>query len=566
MDYHKLYKWIEKHQRSLKPIMIPIILSLVTSVYLLVYMTGGLKYVYVHTMYIPILLAGIIFGIRGGIFIALIAGLVLGPMMPLDVSTGEQQQIISWLFRIVFFMLMGFLCGMASDINRSYLRHINWLSRHDLPSNLPNRQILFERLDQLFKERSDPEETHIVAIVSIENNRELLSIFGMTIIDQAIVQIHQRLQQTESQVQSVYRINTAQLAVLISDISSHNEKPFFDKLCTTFREPIVFENIPIHLDIRIGYVPLDESQVAPEIHLQQAQSALADACYRASDYVGFSPAISIASRENLVMLGELKEALSKKQLSLHYQPKVDIATGTVHGVEALLRWQHPQKGNIPPGVFIPRAEESTLINQITYFALEQAMTQIVLWQQSGINIPVAVNISARNLLQPDFCNVVLMLLEYHGLNGAQLELEITESALMLDAQRTIVELQKLADANIVLSIDDFGTGYSSLQYLHQLPVSLIKIDQSFTRRLPADESAISIVETAVIMAHKMNIKAIAEGVEERDTYDFLEKIGCDMAQGYLISRPLPGEEYTNWHRRHNGIFPLSETFSSAIKS
>jgi diguanylate cyclase len=553
MDYKRLNEWIEKHQSTLQRIMMPLLVLMVAGVCLLVYMTGGLKYVYAHSMYIPIFLSGILFGAKGGIFIGLLAGIALGPMIPLDVSTGEQQTLFSWFFRSGIFIFTGYLCGMASDSLRSYVQHIDWISKHDLSSNLPNRKALLERLESISATPPSSAKANILAIISIENNRELLSTFGVSILDKTMVQLRKRLQNKESQIQSIYRVNTAQLAVLISDISTQNEKSFFDKLSAIFHEPVLFEDIPIHIDIRTGYIPLNESQAAPEIQLQKAKSALAEACYRASDYVGFSPEISTASRENIVMLGELKNALSNEQLSLHYQPKVNIATGAVDGVEALLRWNHPQKGNIPPGIFIPRAEESTLINQITFFVLDQAMAQIILWQQAGINVSVAVNISARNLLQPDFSSVVFCLLEHHGLRGEQLELEITEGALMLDAKRAIVELNKLADAKIVLSIDDFGTGYSSLQYLHQLPVSLIKIDQSFVHRLP-DDSAISIVETAIIMAHKMNIRTIAEGIEKRETYDFLKKIGCDMAQGYLISRPLPANEYAKWHTQYNGAF------------
>ncbi len=553
MDYKRFNEWIEKHQSTLQRFLIPLLVLMVAGVFLLVYMTGGLKFVYVHTMYIPILLSGILFGVRGGVFLGLLAGLALGPMMPLDVSTGEQQNLLSWFYRSGIFTLTGYLCGVASDSIRSYIQHINWLSRHDLSSSLPNRKALLEQLQLKSADQSGVADADILAVISIENGRELLSTFGVTIIDNTVMQLHKRLQQKETQIQSIFRINTEQLAMLIKGSSKQDEKSFFDKLSALFREPVLFEEIPIHIDVRIGYVPLNEPQVAPEIHLQKAQVALAEACYRASDYVSFSPAISTASRKNIVMLGELKNALTNKQLFLHYQPKVNMATGAVDSVEALLCWNHPQKGYIPPGIFIPRAEESTLINQITYFVLDQAMAQIVLWQQAGINLSVAVNISARNLLQPDFSSVVFCLLEHHGLRGEQLELEITEGALMLDAERAIVELNQLADAKIVLSIDDFGTGYSSLQYLHQLPVSLIKIDQSFVRRLP-DDSAVSIVETAISMAHKMNIKTIAEGVEEPETYDFLKKIGCDMAQGYLISRPVPGEEYANWHKQYNGLF------------
>ena len=565
MNDKRLKVWPEKQNKSLYLLMLVALLLLVAAVDTLIYMTGGLKYVYVHLMYIPIILSSIVFGVRGGIFISLFAGLTLGPLMPLEVSTGEQQNMYSWLFRCGFFTLLGALCGQVSDSIRVYISHIKWLSHHDISSSLPNRAALSEQLKHISTKLAEATEQYILAIISIENEKELLSTFDITVLDNAVVQMAKQLQEKEAQRLSIFRINPAQIAVLINGVSNRNEKSFFDKLSTGFGDPIQYQEIPIHIDVRIGYVAISDAQETPEFQLQKAQSALREACYKACDYVGFNPAISTANRENVVMLGELKNALTAHQLSLHYQPKIDIATGMVDSVEALLRWQHPQKGNIPPGVFIPRAEESTLINQITFFVLDQAMAQIALWQQLGINITVAVNISAQNLLQPDFSSVVFCLLERHGLDGKQLELEITESALMLDVKRAIIELNKLSAANITLSIDDFGTGYSSLQYLHQLPVSFLKIDQSFVYRLPTDKSAISIVETAVSMAHKMNIKTIAEGIENKETYYFLKKIGCDMAQGYMISRPLPAKEYIKWHTEHNNVLKNKNKATKPLK-
>jgi EAL domain-containing protein (putative c-di-GMP-specific phosphodiesterase class I) len=221
-------------------------------------------------------------------------------------------------------------------------------------------------------------------------------------------------------------------------------------------------------------------------------------------------------------------------------------------VEALMRWNHPERGNIPPGIFIPRAEQSTLINLITEFALEQAMKQIVKWRQHDIHLPIAVNISPRNLLQPGFSDLILQLLQRYDVSGHMLELEVTEGALMTDIARTISELSRLANAKITISIDDFGTGYSSLQYLHQLPISLIKIDQSFVRRLPDDKGAVHIVEAAVTLAHKMGMKTIAEGVEEQSAYKLLADLGCDIAQGFMISRPLPAAEFEKWLAQYKG--------------
>ena len=219
-----------------------------------------------------------------------------------------------------------------------------------------------------------------------------------------------------------------------------------------------------------------------------------------------------------------------------------------------MRWNHPVWGNIPPEEFILRTEHSTLIQLITEFALDQAMGQIVQWRQYDINVPVAVNISSRNLLQPGFTGSILRLLDRYGLSGELLELEVTEGALMVDMERSIDELVKLTGLQIIISIDDFGTGYSSLQYLHKLPISLVKIDQSFIRRLPTDKGAISILEAAVMLSHKMGIKAIAEGVENKEVYDFLRNIGCDLAQGFLISRPLSAANFAKWYIECSGRY------------
>ena len=549
----RFYAWIEKHQRTIHLFMAPMLIFFLVGVYALVYMTGGIKYVYSHSMYIPILLSGFVFGIRGGVLIGLFGGIALGHFMPIDVITGEPQKMLNWLYRTGFFTLIGFIVGAASDSIRSYISHLKWLSRHDVFSNLPNQYALIDQLEKYRWGEENISDAHILILISIENEMELLSTFGTGVIDAAILQLVKYLEEPASHNTFLFRTGEAQIGVLNRNVSSQGNEDFIDELSTVLRKPIWFEKIPIHIDARVGYVSITEPE-SPELYLQKARYALTEARIKARDHVAYSPALHIANRETLVILGELQNAFTEKQLSLHYQPKVVISTGAVHGVEALMRWNHPERGNISPGLFIPRAEESTLINQITDLALDQAMAQMVLWRQHGINIPTAVNISTRNLLQPGFTNQLFRLLEHYGLSGEQLELEVTESALMLDIQNTIDVLTNITDAKIIVSIDDFGTGYSSLQYLHDLPVSFIKIDQSFVRRLPSDKSAISIVESTVNLAHNMGMKTIAEGIENRETYDFLENIGCDIAQGFMISRPLPAEEYTKWYTQNNGCF------------
>lgn len=247
--------------------------------------------------------------------------------------------------------------------------------------------------------------------------------------------------------------------------------------------------------------------------------------------------------ENLKLLGELGDALKKGEVFMHYQPKVVAATGKIDGVEALMRWQHPVRGNIPPDNFIPYAENSTLIDQITYFALDQSLAQLAKWDKMDLkNICMAVNISTRNLLNPSFFSTVMQLLEMHGVDPQRLELEVTERSFVEDMENSIIELTKLSKANIVISLDDFGTGYSSLQYVEKMPVSIIKIDQSFIKALIDESGSKKIVNAAIGLAHKLGLKVVAEGVENQATYDFLVNAGCDLIQGYYVSRPVPASE------------------------
>jgi EAL domain-containing protein (putative c-di-GMP-specific phosphodiesterase class I)/GGDEF domain-containing protein len=531
--------------------MAPLFLIFVGIVYIFVYMTGGIKFVYSHSMYLPILLSGFVFGVKGGVLIGMIGGVVLGPLMPIDVISGEVQKTTNWLYRTGFFTMIGFLSGTASDSARSYIAHLKWVSRHDSSTQLPNQRALFDRLSEIAGEKRTSDSL-ILSVISLENIMELKSAFGLTIIEEAIRQLAKRFENNRIE-KRIYRTDTGQIGVLITRSDQETEK-FLDELVEASAEPIFYNGIPIHLDTRMGIVEFSQISESPEVYLQKAEAALAAAQEKGQDSLTYSPEIMTVTEENLAILGGLKDAIKRGQLSLHYQPKIFIPTGAVHGVEALMRWNHPEWGNIPPEAFILRTEQSTLIQLITEFALDQAMGQIVRWRQYDINVPVAVNISTRNLLQPGFTDLILRLLDRYGLSGEVLELELTEGALMMDMERSIHEMAKLAGLKITISIDDFGTGYSSLQYLHKLPISLVKIDQSFVRRLPADKGSISILEAAVMLAHKMGIRAIAEGVENREVYDFLGNIGCDMAQGFLISRPLSAADFTKWYIQCSGRY------------
>ncbi len=550
----RLLDWAQRHPTQLRVTAAPLLILLMACVYGLVYSTGGVKYVYAHSMYLVILLGGFIYGAPLGALTGALAGLVLGPLMPIDVSTGEAQKTINWLYRSGFFILAGLFCGAARDCVQRYLGYIQWLVHHDCSSELPNRQALITHLNAAH--RGDPHFRHgYLAVISVENMLEMETAYGLDVSDEIIQQLSHRLRDLHDIENTPFRIDTHQLAIILRATSENSIEKRLTPLSDAFSQPFRFDSLTIHADISTGYTTLASGDEAPATWLRQAEIAVRRASERSQRWARFSPELDMThNQDTLELLAELKTALGSSQLTLHYQPKICLLSNAVLGVEALMRWQHPERGFIPPGKFIPRAEHSTLIDELTAWAIDNALTQITRWQSMGIQLSVAVNISTRNLLTPDFADTVLALLEKHQVDGALLELEITEGAFMLDLDRTVRELTRLSDANITLSIDDFGTGYSSLQYLDALPVSIIKVDQSFVKSLSKTSGSYHIVKAAVDMAHSLGMQVVAEGVETKAAYELLSDFGCDIAQGYFIACPMPTDQFNSWYQSHHGRF------------
>ena len=549
METSKVFSWVERNITTKKGSLIPVLLAMAALVGAFVYFTGGIKYVYSHSMYIPILLAGFFYGLKGGLAMGLLAGLILGPLMPISVTTGEMQQTVNWLYRTGFFVVIGATSGWVSGCVSKYLAHLRWLSQHNPTTGLPNRNAMIDAIQNI-KDSNKLSASTMLAVISVDNTLELKSAFGFGVIDEATKQVARRLVLNGGH--DVFHTDSSEVGVILNSGEALNNK-FLECLGVLLQEPVNYNGISVHIETRTGYVRLGTAEKAPEIYLHQAEAALSLMQKPSQEISEFNPDVVSKTEQCLSILGELQEGLENGQVCLHYQPKIDLKSGRICSVEALLRWDHPEKGMIAPGIFIPRAEQSTLIQKITEFALEEAINQHLSWKEQGILIPIAVNISTRNLLHPKFTDRVIGLLDDYGIDGQWIELEITEGALMVDMEQTIDELIRLAGAKFSISIDDFGTGYSSLQYLHRLPASLIKIDQSFVKRLPNDKGAAYIVDAAVTLAKKMGIKTIAEGVETEAVYQYLKSTECDMAQGYYISPAIPAEQFTQWYLSQNGV-------------
>lgn len=526
------------------------LLIAVAAIALLVWHTGGIKYVYSHTMYIPIVLAGTLLGYRGGLLIALVGGLALGPWMPINTSTLEMQAPLNWIFRTCAFAAVGVLAGFASDTGRRYVEHLRVIARRDPISKLPNRKALLEQLAKYMRQENycTQRRTPFLVTCNIDNSMALRSAFGFEVIDDIIRTYADNLSRMERYPLQVYRTHATQLSILVEDIGMSDIERLIQDCLATITETVRYGSLTIYVSRHISGVRLDASEQDPSETLKHAEIAIARANERLTDSFIYTPEVSENISKQLALMAEVSEAIERGELLMYYQPKVDLKNQQVIGAEALIRWHHPERGWIRPDEFIPDAEHSTLILRISEFVLREVVQQVQQWQQQGIIIPISINVTGHDLLQPGFSQTMFRLLEEFQVDGSAIELEITEGTLIQDIDEVVSELLRLTRAKITVSIDDFGTGYSSLQYLYRLPISLLKIDQVFVKHLPEDEGASHICSAAVALAQKMGIKALAEGVETQRNLDYLVELGCDYGQGYFFSKPLSADDFSAWYQ------------------
>ncbi|HEX3432599.1 MAG TPA: GGDEF domain-containing phosphodiesterase, partial [Solirubrobacteraceae bacterium] len=310
--------------------------------------------------------------------------------------------------------------------------------------------------------------------------------------------------------------------------------------------PILVDAIAINVDASVGLAAPDSGDEGLDELLQHADAALARARATRSRVEAYSQSLDSFDPARLLLLGQVRQGLDRDEFELHYQPKIDLPSGRVTGVEALLRWRHPEHGLLMPMTFIPLVEQTALVDPITERVVERALEQMVRWREDGIEIDMSVNLSARNLLDPALPDQLLALLRHHGLPPARLTMEVTESAAMADPARAIEVLHELRDRGVGVSVDDFGTGNASLAYLAQLPANELKIDKAFITNLCEDTRAEAIARSTIDLARHFDLHVVAEGIETQAVLEHLIELGCDTGQGYLISRPLSGSDLTAW--------------------
>jgi len=422
--------------------------------------------------------------------------------------------------------------------------HIYRLAYHDELTGLPKRNLFCEKVGEVLSERSLSGAAAAMYFIDLDRLMRINNTYGYAMGDALIRQVAQRLKDCVGETGILARIGGDKFAVFKGSIADSREmQTFADHVMESFTVPFAIDNLEFDVTLSMGICvyPDDGEDVSTLLVNAESAMALAKKLWR-NNYKYYVKEMGEASSRRLVLETSLRRAVERGELLVQYQPIVDVRTGNFTGAEALVRWNHPQFGLLAPDKFIPLADEIGLIIEIGEWVLHQACMQTKSWHDMGFYpLSISVNVSAVQLGQPQLLNQVAGVLTKTGLDPACLELEITESVLMQDAEATISMLRALKEMGIKISVDDFGTGFSSLSYLKRFPIDILKIDKSFTRDIDMDPDNSAIVTAIAVLARSLKLSVLAEGVESKQQLDFLREEKCDRVQGYFFSRPLNPE-------------------------
>jgi diguanylate cyclase (GGDEF)-like protein len=387
-----------------------------------------------------------------------------------------------------------------------------------------------------------------VLIIDLDGFKEINDTMGHMMGDAVLREIGKRLQQGLRDSDTVARLGGDEFAIMLPGVGQTGAELAGRKLLAAIQEPLTIEGLNLDVHGSCGIALSPEHGTEAEVLVQRADVAMYVAKDDRSGCVVYAQELDRHSPERLALMGDFRHAIARDELRVQYQPKINLKTREIFGVEALVRWQHPQLGLIQPDRFIPMAEQTGAVRPLTLWMLERALQQCMQWKREGFDLIAAVNLSPRNLHDPELPERVRALLDSMKAPASMLELEITESVIMSDPLRSLQVLTRLSKMGLRLAVDDFGTGYSSFTYLRKLPVHEIKIDKSFIDDMVHDHDEV-IVQSTIELAHNLGLTCVAEGVEDETTLERLAELGCDSAQGSFISPALDGSEVGEWLRK-----------------
>jgi diguanylate cyclase (GGDEF)-like protein/PAS domain S-box-containing protein len=430
---------------------------------------------------------------------------------------------------------------------RSQMEALRHQALHDMLTGLPNWSLLEDRLRMAVLGSARRDEIAAVVMIDFDHFKDVNDTYGYAVGDAILREAGARIVRSVRATDTVARVGGDEFAVLLPAVGSRDvAERVARKILTAFEEPVDVDGHKFDIAASIGISLFPAHGNDGDTLRRRADVAMYVAKEAQAGYAVYSETNDRHRAGYLAVAHELRRAIDGGELLLHYQPKAHLRSGLVTRVEALVRWLHPERGMIPPMQFIPLAERTGLVKPMTTTILDLAMEQCLAWQEQGMAISIAVNLSTRTLQESFLPELIESLLERWKVEPQFLKLEITESCMMSEPDRVIAMLEKVQDMGVHLSLDDFGTGFSSLSYLRRLPVDEIKIDQSFVKEMTRNASDAEIVRATIDLAHNLGRQVVAEGIEDANTWAMLRDLGCDLGQGYFLSKPLPANELSAW--------------------
>ncbi|MDO9305182.1 MAG: EAL domain-containing protein [Sulfuricurvum sp.] len=421
------------------------------------------------------------------------------------------------------------------------------LATHDSLTGLPNRVLFHDRLEMAIKQTRRNEEKLAILFVDLDHFKQVNDSLGHSIGDELLIEVAKRLQSLLRDSDTIARMGGDEFNILLDGFdNTENIITLVQKCIDAFKEPFTVQKQRLYATLSIGISIYPNDGINAELLLKNADAAMYKAKTEGRNtYQFYAHEMSEKAYERVIMENSLRIALKDNQFRVFYQPQINLISGELAGMEALVRWEHPTLGIVSPDKFIPFCEETGLIQEIDFFVLESVVKQQIAWNLDGITIPkIAVNFSAKTLNSHSIADEVRTIMNFYRCPINCIAIEVTESQIMKNPDEAIKILRELQALGLEISIDDFGTGYSSLSYLKKLPINKLKIDQSFIRDIPYDEDDIAITKTIIALAHNLKLNVIAEGVETLEQQQFLIANGCPLAQGYFYSKPIDTESMT----------------------
>jgi diguanylate cyclase len=462
-----------------------------------------------------------------------------------DIAQGLNQLYVHLAVGLAALYLI--LAGLSLAVTRRLRQHARTnahLAQYDQLTGLPNRANFRRRLSELTE---SGHKFGAVALIDIDRFKEVNDSLGHHNGDELLMRIGQRLNEHARSGDTVARLGGDEFGVIMQNIVSEDEAlAELRRLLEVLSQPIEIAGLPLTPEASVGLALCPDDGADADALLQHADVAMYLAKVGHSVVVRYDPAQDDYDSDRLALVAELRRALGNDELVLHYQPKASLADDAIRSVEALVRWNHPRHGLIYPDAFLPVAEQTGLIDGLTDWVIGEALRQVARWNDVGIHVSIAVNVSARNLCHVEFAGRVQAALSHARVPVGSLIVEITETALLTDVDRATHNLVRLAAMGVPVSIDDFGRGQTSLGYLSRLPLHELKIDRSFVTDLLRDDAHAAIVRSVVELSHNLGLVVVAEGVEDDATWQRLRDLSCDLAQGYVLARPMSADDLMDW--------------------